>query len=47
MILSRKPPDWTGFFAALKGAEVPADLLDQKERDQVIASRDPFEGWPE
>lgn len=47
VILSRKPPDWTGFFAALKGAEVPADFLDQKERDQVIASRDPFEGWPE
>ena len=38
--LSRKPADWDDFFAVLKDAEVPADFLDEKERD-------PFEGWNE
>ena len=47
VILSRKPSDWDVFFAALKGAEVPADFLDEKERNQGAQDRDPFEGWNE
>ena len=47
VILSRKPATWDDFFAALKGAEVPADFLDEKERNQRTHDRDPFEGWSE
>lgn len=45
VILSRKPATWDDFFAALKGADVPADFLSQHERDQAAKDRDPFEGW--
>jgi antitoxin VapB len=47
VILSRKPASWDDFFAALKGAEVPADFLDKTERGQESLERDPFEGWRE
>jgi len=47
VILSRKPADWDGFFAVLKGADIPADFLDKKERNQSTQDRDPFEGWSE
>jgi len=47
VILSRKPPDWNDFFSALKGADVPVDFLDEKERNQGLQDRDPFEGWRE
>jgi antitoxin VapB len=47
VILSRKPATWDGFFAALKGAEVPADFLSKRERDQAAEDRDPFDGWTE
>ena len=47
VILSRKPASWDDFFAALKGAEVPADFLDETERGQNAQERDPFEGWRE
>jgi antitoxin VapB len=47
VILSRKPSSWDGFFAALKGAKVPAKFLDRKERDQGTQDRDPFAGWTE
>jgi antitoxin VapB len=47
VILSRKPASWDDFFAALKGAEVPPDFLDQTERTQPPQDRDPFEGWRE
>lgn len=47
VILSRKPETWDGFFAALKGADVPADFLDQAERNQIGSDRDPFAGWKE
>ena len=43
VILSRKPATWDDFFSALAGAEVPADFLDKKERDQGTHDRDPFE----
>ncbi len=47
VILSRKPETWDGFFSALKGADVPADFLDARERNQRMQGRDPFEGWSE
>lgn len=47
VILSRKPADWDGFFAALKRADVPAGFLDEEERSQGTQTRDPFEGWRE
>jgi antitoxin VapB len=47
VILSRKPTDWDDFFAILKDVEVPADFLDEQERDQGMHERDPFAGWSE
>ena len=47
VILSRKPPNWDDFFSALKDADVPVDFLDEKERNQGLQDRDPFEGWCE
>lgn len=47
IILSRKPADWNDFFSALKGTDVPVDFLDEKERNQGLQDRDPFEGWRE
>ena len=47
VILSRKPASWDEFFAALKGAEVPADFLDEAERGQESDERDPFDRWRE
>jgi len=47
IILSRKPATWDDFFAALEGADVPADLLCEQDRAQPLHDRDPFEGWIE
>ncbi|EXI84789.1 MAG: Antitoxin VapB1 [Candidatus Accumulibacter regalis] len=47
VILSRKPATWEGFFAALKGANVPAGFLAAEERRQEAQDRDPFDGWKE
>lgn len=47
VILSRRPADWSGFFAALREAEVPATFLDRTERDQSTHHRDPFADWHE
>ena len=47
VILSRKPATWDDFFSALKGAEVPTNFLDQKDRNQGTQGRDPFTGWRE
>jgi antitoxin VapB len=49
VILSRKPATWDGFFAALEGAVVPDDFLNEEERNQAQGSpeRDPFAGWRE
>lgn len=43
VILSRRPPDWDGFIAALKAAEVPEDFLDAGERRQAAQTRDPLQ----
>jgi antitoxin VapB len=47
VILSRKPATWDDFFAALEGAHVPTDFLDENERSQGIQDRDPFDCWSE
>jgi antitoxin VapB len=47
VILSRRPSTWDDFFIALKGADVPADFLDEKDRNQGTQDRDPFEGYGE
>lgn len=48
VILSRRPNNWDGFFAALQRAEVPAEFLAPAERHpDTPPARDPFEGWQE
>ena len=47
VMLSRKPASWDDCFAALKGADVPPDFLDQTERAQKSQNRDRFDGWRE
>ena len=47
VILSRRPPNWDGFFAALADADVPDEFLSAQERDQGVADRDPFARWRE
>lgn len=47
VILSRRPATWTDFFAALQGADVPADFLSPDQREQGTEGRDPFGEWPE
>jgi antitoxin VapB len=47
VILSKRPPDWNGFFAAVEQARVPPDFLDREERAQVSTRHDPFEDWRE
>ena len=49
VILSRRPQDWAGFFAAAQIAQaagqIPHDFLDAAERGMGLAAqeRDPFE----
>ncbi|MCW7546909.1 AbrB/MazE/SpoVT family DNA-binding domain-containing protein [Photorhabdus sp. APURE] len=45
VILSCKPHDWAGFFAALKGTTIPDDFLSKEERYQQEQSCGPFERW--
>ncbi len=47
VILSRKPADWDGFFAALNSTEVPSAFLSEQERLQDKSDRDPFAAWSE
>ena len=47
VILSSKPSNWDGFFAALNNADVPEDFLNTQERSQASSERDPFAGWQE
>ncbi len=47
VILSRKPADWDGFFAAVKSADASSGFLDAAERAQGVQDRDPFAAWPE
>jgi antitoxin VapB len=47
VILSRRPPNWDSFFAALEGAEVPDEVLSVRDRDRRFLGRDPFARWCE
>jgi antitoxin VapB len=47
VILSRRPPTWDGFFAALADSEVPDQFLSERERNQEDVDRDPFAEWRE
>ena len=44
VILSRRPTNWDGFFAALENADIPSDFLSAAERQQDTQDRDPFDG---
>ena len=47
VILSQRPLDWESFFALAAEVEVPEDFLDERDRNQGLSTRDPFEGWQE
>ena len=47
VILSRKPANWDEFFYQFNSADIPADFLSKKEREQQDQSRDPLEGISE
>ena len=47
VILSRKPANWDGFHAALKGTDVPSDFMSKARRNQGQQDRDPFKEWRE
>jgi antitoxin VapB len=44
VILSRRPDSWDEFFALYQTTQVPPDFLDEADRNQGEAPRDPFEG---
>lgn len=44
VILSRKPSNWDGFFQILKAGAVPADFLNESDRNQGTQERDALEG---
>ena len=41
VILSRRPADWAGLSAAIRGGDVPQDFLNGAERQQLLEQRDP------
>jgi antitoxin VapB len=43
VILSKRPPDWSGLFALDATTEVPADFLSEAERAQGPSPLDPFD----
>jgi antitoxin VapB len=47
VVLSSRPSNWDGFFAARALADVPDDFLSPEKRNQGIQDRVPFEGWEE
>lgn len=47
VILSRRPDNWDSFLEARQAGAASEDFLDQKERNQTVAERDPFEDWQE
>jgi antitoxin VapB len=44
VVLSRRPDSWDGFFALDASTEVPADFMDEADRNQGTQTRDPFAG---
>ena len=47
VILAQRPHDWESFFALAAEVDVPEDFLDERDRNQGLSTRDPFEGWQE
>ncbi|NGM86045.1 AbrB/MazE/SpoVT family DNA-binding domain-containing protein [Parapusillimonas sp. SGNA-6] len=47
VILSRRPADWGDFLRIVKDADMPADFLDEHERQQDSNPRTPFQDWQE
>jgi len=47
VVLSRKPENWDGFFAALEGVDIPEDFLNPSDRLQEIQERTLFDDWKE
>lgn len=44
VVLSRRPNSWTDFFAFYDTTEIPADFMNEADRNQGEQSRDPFTG---
>ena len=44
VVLSRRPNSWTDFFEFYDTTEIPADFLNEADRNQGEQSRDPFTG---
>ena len=42
VVLSRRPESWDGFFALDATTQVPADFMDEADRNQGEQDRDPF-----
>ena len=42
VVLSRRPESWDGFFALDAMTQVPADFMDEADRNQGEQNRDPF-----
>ena len=42
VVLSRRPESWDGFFALDATTQVPADFMDEADRNQGEQNRDPF-----
>ena len=39
VILSRKPADWKAIFAALDGAQIPAEFMEEGDRDRSLPQK--------
>jgi antitoxin VapB len=44
VILSARPSNWDGFFAALDATDFPAEFLGPQDRAQGRQDRDPLDG---
>ena len=44
VVLSRRPDSWAGLFALDAETQVPADFMNEADRNQGRQERDPFEG---
>jgi antitoxin VapB len=44
VVLSRKPNTWDGLFALVQTTQVPADFMNESDRNQGEQARDPFDG---
>ncbi len=47
VVLSARPDSWAGFFALYETTDVPDDFMNEADRAQGFALRDPFAGHQE